>query len=102
MHQARQNGAGRGEWYHAGEIVIVARVPRDMTTTRSRRELQTTIHTRLRGHAPEYFGADHAETRSFVFDAPGERKSLVFLFHSLAEGARGSLRAVRDAVDVLL
>jgi hypothetical protein len=95
MHDATQDGGQRVQWYHPGEVVVVARVPRAAGIAPS--TIQANVHNALRERARGHFVDDAGPTRSFVFDAPDEPNSLVFLFHKLADTA--SPRAVKDAVE---
>jgi hypothetical protein len=87
------------DWFHPGEVVVVARVPGATGAQAAAPQMHSAVHNTLRDRAREHFAADPTPTRSFVFNAPGEANSLVFSFHKLAEGL--SLRAVKDAVDAL-
>ena len=57
------------------------------------------MHTRLLRHASDHVAPDVAHMRSFAFDAPGQRASLVFFFQKLTSG--DSPAAVKAAVDTL-
>ena len=84
MQDAGTEASRRVQWYHPGEIVLVARVPRD--TAASERQMHVAMHTRLLRHASDHVAPDVAHLRSFVFDAPGQRASLVFFFQKLTSG----------------
>jgi hypothetical protein len=94
--QAGIEGRRRVQWYHPGEVVIVARVPRQRAADSG------SLHAEVRGLLGEQARgliAGPETTRSFAFDAPGEDRSLAFLFHRLADA--DSPRAVKDAVETL-
>ncbi len=97
MQDPRQAARGRVQWYHPGEIVVVARVPRERAAAPPTMHAQ--MHAALRGHAPGHLIDDHSLIRSFAFNAPSQPKSLVFFFHKLAD--RASPRAVKNAVEVV-
>lgn len=94
--QGQANSQRRVDWFHPGEIVAVARVPRD---NRSNEALRDEMHGALRKHAAEHLVEDPATGRSFRFDAPGQDRSLVFSFHRLVEPE--SPKAVKGAVESL-
>lgn len=64
------------DWYHPGEVVIVARVRRGQLDTER-------LHRQLREGLRDEVPADPGTLRSFVFDAPDEPESLVFLVQTL-------------------
>jgi hypothetical protein len=97
MQDAGTEASRRVQWYHPGEIVIVARVPRD--TAASERKMHTAMHTRLLRHASDHVPRGVSHMRSFVFDAPGQPNSLVFFFQKLTSS--DSSVAVKAAVDTL-
>src|SRR5438094_451124 len=97
MQNARPEAGRAADWYHPGEIVIVARVPRGAAGATA--ELNAEVHNALRGRAGQHLVDDHRTTRSFIFDGPGAQKSLAFFFHRLAN--RDAPRAVKDAVEAL-
>jgi subtilisin family serine protease len=85
--QASQSGR-RVEWWHPGEVVLVARVP------------SGTTKDHLRAAFPRGArGLDPTRLRSFIFGAPTERTSLAFMFAKLTSGT--TARDVRDTVEEL-
>jgi hypothetical protein len=97
MQDPRQDARPRAHWYHPGEVVVVARVPRERAAAPPSMHAQ--MHAALQGQAPGHLIDDHSLIRSFAFDAPDQPKSLVFSFHKLADNA--SPRAVKNAVEVV-
>ena len=97
MQDPPQESRRRAHWYHPGELVVVARVPRERAATPPNMHAQ--MHAALQSQAREHLIDDHSLIRSFAFDAPGQPKSLVFSFHKLAD--RGSPRAVKNAVEAV-
>jgi hypothetical protein len=95
MQSQASGGADRVEWFHTGEIVVVARVARGT----SEQQLRDTMGGLLGRHAREHLSGDPGSLRSFVFDAPGQARSLAFVFQKLAE--RDSVPAVKGAVETL-
>ena len=68
MQDAGTEGSRRVQWYHPGEVVIVARVPRDAAA--SEPQMHADLHSRLLQHASDHITRDVSHMRSFVFDAP--------------------------------
>jgi len=97
MQDPRQEARRRVHWYHPGEVVVVASVPRDRAAVPL--DVHAQLHSALRGQAPGQFVDDAATIRSFVFNAPDQRNSLVFAFHKLVD--QTSPRAVKNAVEVV-
>src|SRR5262252_8920421 len=95
MQSQASRGADRVEWFHTGEIVVVARVARDT----SEQQLRDSMGDLLGRYARDHVSADPNSIRSFVFDAPGQVRSLAFVFQKLA--ARDSVPAVKGAVETL-
>ena len=91
-HNQAAPGGGRVEWYHPGEVVIVARVRRGELD-------QAQVHATLRERLGSEIPADPATLRTFTFNAPGEPLSLVFMVQKLAND--NSARSVKTAVDAL-
>jgi hypothetical protein len=96
MHNQASQASERVEWFHPGEIVIVARAPR---ATLSDDTLHSGMHNLLGRHAREHVRSDPESLRSFVFDAPSEDRSLVFFIQKLAEA--DDARSVKSAVEAL-
>jgi hypothetical protein len=94
LSDAREPDWQQLQWYHPGEIVVVARVPRG-TVAAGPGDLYGRVHRTLRTQARAFVGDDYTRTRSFVFDAPGESRSLVFSFFKIDDD--GSPTGVRDA-----
>jgi Subtilase family len=82
---------GRVEWYHPGEVVIVARVRGQLDPAQ--------VHRRLRDRSGDQIPADPASLRSFTFHAPHEPMSLVFFIQQLANTE--AVVNVKDIVDSL-
>jgi hypothetical protein len=76
------------DWFHPGEMVIVARIPNDAAT-----------EDRVNATAANMLRTDAASLRSFIFGAPGEDTSLVFLFHKRPDAADAA--SVKNAVEAM-
>ena len=96
FHDRRLQPRRRYEPFHPGEVVVVARVPRAQADSP---QLGERLHAALAEHVGHHLRPDPATTRTFVFNAPDEPRSLVFSFHHLSD--RGSQRTVKRAVDEL-
>src|SRR5262245_41884373 len=96
MQQTGQEARESVQWYHPGEVVVVARVPRE---TRRHQALYAPVHETLPGAVRNELAGARAETRSFAFNAPGVPTTLLFLFFRLSD--RSSVRAVRDVIDAV-
>src|SRR5579864_7948197 len=79
----------RVEWFHPGEVVIVAHVRKGANALDH-------MPQALRRHIGDEVSR---EARVFSFEAPDEERSLVFLIHKLARS--DSPRAVKDVVEAL-
>jgi hypothetical protein len=88
MHDQASRTERRVEWWHPGEVVLVARVPRGT----SKSDLEGALAQRARRVRPS--GA-----RSYIFGAPDQTRSLAFVFAKLSSGT--TARDVRDAVEDL-
>jgi hypothetical protein len=84
------------QWYHPGEIIIVARVRRGATNGDT---LRRGMHAALRRHQARHVRPEVETLRSFVFDAPDEPTSLVFYVQKLAQS--DDARSVKDAIEDL-
>ncbi len=96
MHNQASQAAERVEWFHPGEIVIVARVPKGSLSDEN---LRAGMRDLLDRHARDHVRRDAQSLRSFVFDAPTEDQSLVFFVQKLAQA--GDARSVKNAVEAL-
>jgi hypothetical protein len=86
----------RVDWFHPGEIVIIARVARDAA---GQDQLHATVRDMLGRHARQHIASGAGALRSFVFGAPGEATSLAFLFQRLV--AADSIPDVKGVVETL-
>ncbi len=84
------------QWYHPGEIIIVAHVRRDAT---NRENLGRGMHAALRRRHARHVRPEPETLRSFAFDAPGEPTSLVFYVQKLTRPENP--RSVKDAIEDL-
>lgn len=92
------SGPARGvDWFHRGEVVVVARVPRERLEAVD--EMQRTVHASLRAVGGPHVREEPSSLRSFAFTAPGRRDALVFLFQKLA--VSDSPSAVKATVEAL-
>jgi hypothetical protein len=92
----QSQGSQRVDWFHPGEIVIIARVARDAT---GEDQLHASVSDLLGRHASQHIASGPDSLRSFVFGAPREDTSLVFLFQKLA--SPDSIPDVKGAVEAL-
>jgi hypothetical protein len=92
----QSQGSQRVDWFHPGEVVIVARVARDAT---NEDQLHATVGELLGRHASQQVASSPGSLRSFVFSAPGEATSLAFLFQKLV--AADSIPDVKSVVETL-
>jgi hypothetical protein len=86
----------RVDWFHPGEVVIIARVARDAT---GEEQLHAAAANLLGRHASEHVASGPDSLRSFVFGAPREDTALVFLFQKLVSA--DSVPRVKGAVEAL-
>jgi hypothetical protein len=86
----------RVDWFHPGEVVIIARVARDAS---SQDQLHATVRDLLGRHASQHVAPDPGSLRSFVFSAPQEDSALAFLFQELVSA--DSIPTVKGAVEAL-
>jgi subtilase family protein len=84
------------DWFHGGEIAIIARVARDGAGAA---RLHATLRDILTRSAPNHSVGGPESLRSIVFDAPHEDRSLAFVFQKL--DAAGDVRDVKNAVERL-
>jgi hypothetical protein len=96
MHNQASQPDARVEWFHPGEVVIVARVPRGSL---SDDDLRAGMRDLLGRHARAHVRREPESLRSFVFDAPTEPQSLVFFVQQLSDVSNS--RAVKTTVEAL-
>src|SRR5690348_11925007 len=75
------------DWFHPGEVMLVARVPNDLRGPRLHRAVGSLVD------------ADPAALRSYVFGAPGEAQSIAFVFQKLDEAK--DARSTKHAVEAM-
>jgi hypothetical protein len=93
---ASPSAQGILNWFHPGEVLIVARVASDAA---AENHLHGAARNLLAPAAGRHFALQPESMRSFVFSAPRdvkEDRSVAFIFQKLASG-----QSVKDAVEAL-
>ena len=84
------------DWFHAGEIVVIARAARNVADEAS---LQRTLGELLSHHSGGQLPNGADALRTIVFDAPNEDTALAFAFQKLA--STNDVLHVKSAVEAL-